>query len=117
MNDVVSFLKTRLADVGETYKRSNIAQIKVLLGSIFLSGLAWNYEGPLNHNISPLYQAIRTFDEGIISLGAKEAIDLEPLLEAILTHWKPINIDLKTILLDERNAYYGKNSTGIAFHY
>lgn len=65
---VTSFIKTLLADLGETYRRSNISQLKVLLGSIFPSGLAWNYDGTLSHHISPLYQAIRAFNETGVSL-------------------------------------------------
>ena len=68
VDNVTSFLKTRLADLGETYKRSSIYQAKVLLGSIFDTELSWNYNGGLNRKISPLYQAIRSFDnEGIRS--------------------------------------------------
>lgn len=65
---VTSFIKTLLADLGETYRRSNISQLKVLLGSIFPTGLAWNYDGTLNHQISPLYQAIRVFNKTGVSL-------------------------------------------------
>ncbi len=63
---VTTFIRTLLADLGETYKRSSLSQIKVLLGSIFPSGLAWNQNGTLNHQISPLYQSICTFDTGAI---------------------------------------------------
>ena len=69
---VTTFIKTMLADLGETYKRSSISQIKVLLGSIFPSGVAWNENGTLNHKISPIYQAINNFDSGAIPLRAGE---------------------------------------------
>ena len=55
---LTTFVKTFLADLGETYKRSTPSQIRVLLGSVFPKGLAWNYDGTLNHKISPIYQAI-----------------------------------------------------------
>ncbi len=67
---VTSFMRTMLADLGETYKRSDSSQIKVLLGSIFPSGMAWNYNGTLNHQISPIYQAITHFGEVGVSSGA-----------------------------------------------
>ena len=35
IDEVTSFIKTLQADLGETYKRSSLSQIKVLLGSIF----------------------------------------------------------------------------------
>ncbi len=66
---LTSFIKTLLADLGETYKRSNINQLRVLLGSIFPDGLAWNYEGTLNHRISPIYQAIRDSEKNTIPFG------------------------------------------------
>lgn len=69
---VTSFMKTFLADLGETYKRSSLSQIKVLIGSIFPLGVAWNSNGTLNHTISPLYQAIRTFEKSTISSSADE---------------------------------------------
>lgn len=72
MYDVVTFLRTKLADLGETYKKSNIAQIKVLLGSMFLYGVSRDNNGTLNHKISPMYQAIRRFSEEDIRSSADE---------------------------------------------
>lgn len=69
IDKVTSFIKTMLADLGETYKKSNISQIKVLLGSIFPTGVAWRENGTLNHRISPIYQAIINFDKGGIPSG------------------------------------------------
>ncbi len=66
---LTTFMKTLLADLGETYKRSNISQIRVLLGSIFLFEIAWDYNGTLNHRISPIYQSIRYMDKHPISFG------------------------------------------------
>lgn len=54
---VTTFIKTLLADLGETYKRSNLSQIKVIMSSIFSSGVAWDYNGRLNFKISPIYQS------------------------------------------------------------
>lgn len=39
---VATFIKTLLADLGETYKRSNLNQLKVPLSPIFPTGLAWD---------------------------------------------------------------------------
>lgn len=69
---VTEFIKTLLADLGETYKRSTISQNKVLLGSIFPSGLAWNENRGLNHKISPIYQSIINFSETGVSTCAEE---------------------------------------------
>ena len=78
IDEVTSFIKTLLADLGEAYKRSSLSQIKVLLGSIFPDGLAWNYNGGLNHTISPLYQAIRAFNEGTASYSGHYTPWVEP---------------------------------------
>lgn len=67
---VTSFIKTMLADLGEAYKRSNIKQLKVLLGSIYPSGIAWDYTGTLNPQISPIYQYIKHFDRLSAPSGA-----------------------------------------------
>ena len=69
---VTTFIKTLLADLGETYKRSNLSQLKVLLGSIFPSGLALTENRTLNHQISPIYQSIYTFDNGHVSSCAED---------------------------------------------
>lgn len=69
---VTGFIRTLLADLGETYKRSTISQNKVLLGSMFPSGLAWNYIGTLNHQISPIYQSIQNFSETGVSSCARK---------------------------------------------
>lgn len=69
---VTTFIKTLLADLGESYKRSNLNQIKVLLGSMFPSGAAWSYNGTLNHTISPLYQYIRGFNSTTVLSCADE---------------------------------------------
>lgn len=81
---LTTFIKTLLADLGETYKRSNASQAKVLLGSIFPSGTAWNYNGGLNFTISPLYQAIRTFESNPINTCADERTRTSKLLTALV---------------------------------
>ena len=69
---VTSFIRTLLADLGETYKRSSVGQLKVVISSVFTNGVAWNYNGTLNYTISPLYQTIRTFSGNTAPSGAGE---------------------------------------------
>lgn len=69
---VTGFIRTLLADLGETYKRSNMSQAKVLIGSMFPSGVAWSQNGTLNHQISPIYQAIIDFREPSVPSSAQE---------------------------------------------
>lgn len=70
IDEVITFIRTLLADLGETYKKSSQSQIKVLIGSIFPSGLSWNYKGTLNHQLSPIYQSINTFTNTPVSYCA-----------------------------------------------
>lgn len=72
IDKITDFMKTLLADLGETYRRSNLDQAKLLLGSIFPEGLAWSYNGTLNRKISPLYQAIIGFKEVTVLSSADE---------------------------------------------
>ncbi|HUD44502.1 MAG TPA: recombinase family protein, partial [Patescibacteria group bacterium] len=67
---IVKFMKEKFASLGTTYQMSNLSQVRVLLCSIFPSGLRWNYPGLLNTSISPIYQSIRMFDADSVTSGA-----------------------------------------------
>lgn len=71
---ITSFIKTRLADLGETYKRSNLSQIKVLLGSVFPSGLAMDTMGTPKYKINSIYQSIFDENDGGIPPGGSGGI-------------------------------------------
>jgi hypothetical protein len=43
-----------------------------LKNKMLLAGLAWDHNDTLNHTISPIYQAIRTFDENSVLSSADE---------------------------------------------
>lgn len=72
IDEVIVFIRTLLADLGETYKKASQSQIKVLIGSIFPSGLSWNYNGTLNHQLNPIYTTINTFSQSDVSSSAQE---------------------------------------------
>lgn len=69
LQEIIDFMKCRFADLGKTYQESNLSQIRVLLGSIFPSGLAWDYQGYSNPEISPLYQYVCQFENDKVSFG------------------------------------------------
>lgn len=69
INKLSDFIKVTLGDLGETYRRSTVPQIKALIGSIFTDGLTCNQDGTLNHTINPMYQAIFNFDTQGVPLG------------------------------------------------
>ncbi len=77
---ITSFIKTILADLGETYRRSSIGQLKILLGSVFPYGIAWDYSGTLNPEISPIFQVIQHFEEGVDPFGAENGTRTRDLL-------------------------------------
>ena len=82
---IVKFMKEKFANLGTTYKMSNLSQLRVLLCSITPSGMMWSYPGLSNTQISPIYQQIRMFDDmGIGSSAAGESRTLTPLLTGAL---------------------------------
>lgn len=66
---IVTFMKRKFADLGKTYQESDLGQIRMLLSSIFPSGLAWSYPGYSNTEISPLFQHIRELGTSSIPFG------------------------------------------------
>lgn len=69
INKLVAFIKETLSNLGETYRQSKVSQAKALLGSIFPSGLSYNQDGTLNHEINPMYQFIFNFNTLGVSYG------------------------------------------------
>ncbi len=69
LQTIIEFMKEKFANLGKTYQESDINQIKVLLGSIFPSGLVWGYPGYSNHDLSPLYQYILQFQDDDVPFG------------------------------------------------
>ena len=70
LESIVAFMRDKFENLGVTYEMSNLSQVRVLLSSIFPSGMVWSYPGYLNTEISPLYQSIRIFDTNSVCLGA-----------------------------------------------
>ena len=79
IDKIVEFIKAKLADLSVTYDSSSLSQIRCLLGSIFLSGVTWEYPGCSNRGISPIYQDIRTCDNDNITFGDPTALSIEPM--------------------------------------
>ncbi len=74
LESIVTFMRGKFENLGVTYQMSNLSQVRVLLSSIFPSGMIWSYPGYLNTKISPIYQSIRMFDANSVCLGAAERI-------------------------------------------
>ncbi len=71
---ITDFIKTKLADLGETYKKSNTSQVKVLLGSVFESGLAMDVDATPNYKINAIYRQILDKKQEPIPLGGEGGI-------------------------------------------
>ena len=78
LESIVTFMKEKFENLGKTYQDSDLSQIRVLLGSIFPSGMAWSYPGYSNTTISPLFQYIHQFDTMSIPFGDLSANTIEP---------------------------------------
>ncbi len=64
---IIIFMRGKFSNLGRTYQMSSLSQLRVLLCSIFPSGMRWSYPGYYNTQISPIYQSIRMFDTSQIS--------------------------------------------------
>jgi DNA invertase Pin-like site-specific DNA recombinase len=58
IEDVTLFIQDKFSDLAKTYLNSDLQQKRMLLCSIFPSGLVWNYPGYLNTVINPCYKVI-----------------------------------------------------------
>ncbi len=69
IEDISEFMKKKFRDLGETYDSSDLSERRVLLGSIFPSGLHWQYSGYSNREIGALYQSILTVETSHFELS------------------------------------------------
>lgn len=66
---IENFMRDKFKDLGQTFDKSKLGEQRVLLGSIFLNGLHWNYNGYSNREIGPLYQSIRDIETSHFALS------------------------------------------------
>jgi site-specific DNA recombinase len=71
---ISEFIKNKFGDLAKTYQDSNLDQLKILLCSIFPSGLVWDYRNYSNTEISPFYQAFLGVQNNGVNYGAPEGI-------------------------------------------
>ncbi len=70
LESITKFIENKFENLAETYKNSNLDQVRALMCSIFPSGLQWNYSGYSNTDISPFYKGIMTMKDGGVSFGS-----------------------------------------------
>jgi site-specific DNA recombinase len=66
---VTTFIRDKFKDLTKTYEDSTLQQKRMLLCSIFPSGLVWSYPGYLNTQISPIFQSIWQFPDQPVRYG------------------------------------------------
>jgi site-specific DNA recombinase len=74
IEEVTQFIAGKFKDLAKTYTDSNLQQKRMLLCSIFPSGLTYSYPGYLNTQISPYYQSMKNIEREAITSGRGERI-------------------------------------------
>ncbi len=69
IEDVAVFVREKFNNLAKTYQDSDLQQKRMLLCSIFPSGLVWNYPGYLNTEINPCYKIILNINYDTIRNG------------------------------------------------
>ncbi|MEK7464463.1 MAG: hypothetical protein AAB617_01655, partial [Patescibacteria group bacterium] len=69
IEDVTKFIKEKFKDLPKTYENSDLPQKRMLLCSIFPSGLVWNYPGYLNTQVSACYTLMKDINSKTVTLG------------------------------------------------
>ena len=59
IEDVTLFIKEKFKDLAKTYQNSNLQQQRMILCSIFPSGLTWNDTGYLNTKVSACFELMQ----------------------------------------------------------
>lgn len=70
LEQITEFVETKLTDLGTTYSESSLQQIRMLVCSIFPSGMRWGENGYLNTPISPFYSRIRDLNFDAFAIGS-----------------------------------------------
>ncbi len=70
LEKIVKFIKAKLLNLPETYSKSDLGQKRVLLGSIFSSGLVYTGNDYLNPAISQYYSAISDLSGPSVCFGS-----------------------------------------------
>lgn len=69
---IIGFIKEKLANLVQTYENSTLEEKRVLLSSIFSSGLLWDDNGYSNTQITQFYSAIIDLQKDGVRFGTLE---------------------------------------------
>lgn len=74
LEKIVEFVKGKLTDLPETYRNSDLGQKRILLGSIFSSGLIYTGNDYLNPEINKYYSALFDLSKPSVCFGSAKGI-------------------------------------------
>lgn len=83
LEKITEFIKARFEDLAQTYLLSTLEQKRVLLCSIFPSGVPWSYPGYSNTQISPYYSCMLRLEDKSASFGGPYRVRTGDLLHAM----------------------------------
>jgi len=69
IDDIETFMREKFKNLGETYRKSNLSERRVLIVSIAPKGLHWQYSGYSKQEIGSLYQAILDIEKTHFAFG------------------------------------------------
>lgn len=78
---ISKFVKNKLTDISQTYIDSDLEQKRILLCSIYPSGLLWSGNGYSNTQISPFYTSILDVLNNHVPFGSADGIRTRGLLD------------------------------------
>ncbi len=81
LEDIAKFVKDKLINISKTYIDSELQEKRVLLCSIYPSGLQWGENGYSNTQISPFYTSILDIQLNHVPFGSADGIRTRGLLD------------------------------------
>lgn len=78
---ITKFIKNKLGNLTQTYIDSTLEQKRILLCSIYPSGMHWGENGYSNTQISKFYRSILGIQTDCIPFGSLNALPIEHLLK------------------------------------
>ncbi|MEX2012324.1 MAG: zinc ribbon domain-containing protein, partial [Patescibacteria group bacterium] len=74
LKSITEFVADKFPDLSKTFEEAELEEKRVLLCSIFPSGMQWSYPGYSNTQKSPFFQAIQALQNNNASFGAPGGI-------------------------------------------
>ncbi len=69
---ISKFIKDKFTNLNDTYENADLERKRVLMCSIFPTGLRWAYPGLVNTQLSPFYRSLLDVQQSEVQFGARE---------------------------------------------